>query len=471
MHSYKLENKLEKLFVIIAIIILVIDFAYSTYQYQNTKLDGDFAGIVLPNEWYAKVLDDPFGKSAIIDGNRYQATNRFTSHFVMRTYFYNVPIFLQNFFNPIDSLYLSVTIAKILSHFLFVFLIAYYVTLILGYSKSKHVIAMSIIAPFLINFGLYDYFLGFNDKSITYSMFYTLPIVLMMAYYLPFFKRAYIHSQKISNLFLIIYIPISLLIVLSGPVVAPIMLLLNSTLFVYVVFKNNVYKTLKLSNDLLFYVIGILFSLYSIYLGTFNNENDICNLSISERYIALFKGLHNILFTIKEGVIFLYILIVINFFMIKKFNISLNFNKILLILLSIIILYIFLIPLGGCREYRPLILRRDTFLPILTIILFLISISSVHLLYNKRYLFLILWLPFSIVFWNSDVMPSDYESNNLEKKNLVQLSQSSDSCVLLNENFPVLSWYNTYNCNESYINSQLLLHYKITPRLILYKNK
>lgn len=463
--------KKNNIFIILAMTIFILDLCYSIKQYQAIKIDGDFAQIVLPSEWYGKVLKDPFGKLAIFDGERYQATNRFTAHFIMRTYFYNAPLFLQNFFSPIESLYLSVTIAKTFIHIAFLFLIAYYSSILIGFNLRNLILGIAISTPFLINGGLYEYYLGFNDKAITYSMFYTLPLIWLMFYYLPIYKKVYLKNEQISVMTIIIYIPLTFLIVLSGPLVAPLILLINFTFFTISFFKIKVINKFKISNVQIFYIIGIIFSLYSIYLGTFNVENDGCKLNVIDRYNALFSGLYQILFMIRYGVLFLYVLIILNLFWLKMYKIPTPIYSILLVFFLISIMYLALLPLGGCRDYRPNIIRRDTLLPILVILLFFITTTSLYLIKNKKYLFLIIWFIFSFVFWKSDVFPYDYDSNILEKKNLVQLSHSTDSCVLLNENFPVFSWNNYYDCNESYVSSQLIFHYKISPRVILYKNK
>lgn len=157
----------------------------------------------------------------------------------------------------------------------------------------------------------------------------------------------------------------------------------------------------------------------------------------------------------------------------KKF-IQENLFIILLFSILLIAAYCFLLPLGGCRDYRPYILRRDTFLPALSVLLFLVSTCSVYILEQKNtrviITFLIPWIIISIFYWSKDSMPVWYDDNELEKKNLYQLQSSTDDCTTLNEGLSVFSWNNYSECNQSRVSSELLLHYRIIDRYRLYKN-
>ena len=48
------------------------------------------------------------------------------------------------------------------------------------------------------------------------------------------------------------------------------------------------------------------------------------------------------------------------------------------------LIYLLLLPLGGYREYRPYIIRRDTFMPIWMLLFFFYGITTLHIVKNVR---------------------------------------------------------------------------------------
>lgn len=476
----------SRFFWVLAVVILLGELLYATKQYSHTKVDGDFPAIVLPAFWYAKVLEDPLGKSAIINKERYGATNRFAAHYVMHKYFYHVPLLLQKFTNPIESVYLSITIAKLFIHILFLSLTGYFAASLNGFSFRKWVLAMIIISPFLITHGPFQNYFCFLDKTITYAMFYTLPLCALWIYYLPIYHHSYLKKKKLPAWLLLIYIPASLFLVTFGPLTAPLMIIINGLVIgllgIHISMSNNQLRVrLSLSNLwktdkvlLSIFAIGFLFCFYSIYLGTFNVENDSCNVSIIDRYKELVKGIYFSFFGVLEGGLYLVGFLVFVLWLADKKFIQEHFFIILLFSFLLIAAYCFLLPLGGCRDYRPYILRRDTFLPALSVLLILVSAISIYILEQKNTRttkpLLITWSILALLYWSIDRMPIWYDDNELEKKNLYQLQSSTDDCTTLNEGLSVFSWNNYSSCDQSYISSALLLHYRITDRYREYKN-
>ncbi|MFN8417219.1 MAG: hypothetical protein U0U66_12885 [Cytophagaceae bacterium] len=476
----------SRFFWIIAVIILIAELLYATKQYSHTKVDGDFAAIVLPAEWYTKVLEDPLGKSALLDKERYGATNRFTSHYVMHSYFYHVPLLLQKFTNPIESVYLAITIAKLFIHIMFLALVGYYAASFSGFLYKKWLFAMVIISPFLISHGAFIDYYSFLDKTITYAMFYTLPLCTLMLYYIPIYYFSYLKKHPLPKGLLLVYIPISLFMVSFGPLTAPLIIIINGLIFGFLLLdltaigeKRNItirFSKLVATDKILLTIlcVGFGFSFYSLYLGSFNIENDSCTISIIDRYKGLVKGIYYSFFGYKEGGLYLVVFLGFVLWLSGKKFIQENLFIILLFSILLIAAYCFLLPLGGCRDYRPYILRRDTFLPALSVLLFLVSTCSVYILEQKNtrviITFLIPWIIISIFYWSKDSMPVWYDDNELEKKNLYQLQSSTDDCTTLNEGLSVFSWNNYSECNQSRVSSELLLHYRIIDRYRLYKN-
>ena len=106
-----LMNKF-KLISILLIIFLVEDLTYSFFQYYNTPLFGDITVSVLPEVHVQKLFNDPFGFDIIKNGKKQFNPNRYFSHLFLQNYFRKMPLFLQKFVSPINSVYLSAAIAK-----------------------------------------------------------------------------------------------------------------------------------------------------------------------------------------------------------------------------------------------------------------------------------------------------------------------------------------------------------------------
>jgi hypothetical protein len=485
-HTLK-RNKYSKLLWVLAIVtIICYEFGFATLQYHHTKIDGDFAGIVLPNEWYARVLKDPLGIDALLKQEKYQATNRFTTHYVMRTYFYHVPLLLQKIVDPIESVFLSITIAKLFIHFLFLSVIGLYISILCGFSWRNWILGSIIISPLLIAHGPFEYYMVFMDTTITYAMFYALPIAVLLIYYLPIFLITALKKRKATLFLVILYLPISLLMVLFGPLSAPLILLTNLLILLFITLNfliqnrinsawRNVVAFLKKEKLLILLLsTGLLTSLYSLYIGQFNNENDVCIVPIPQRYEGLIIGMKSAFLNYKEGILPVLIIIALNFIVLHFNKKSSARNYLLLVSVIFILLYCILLPLGGCREYRPYILRRDTFLPILAILLILTGYSTLQLFQTvkrRKAVIIILWLLVAYYYWRYDQMPPNYNDNVREKMNLYQLSKSKEECTILEEDMSIMGWSNFNDCSQSRINSQLIYHYRITDTVRYYKNK
>src|SRR5690349_3582624 len=90
------------------IVFLFLDTFFSFVQHYQKSLDGDVATIVLG---YPEVMHDPFGMKVLMDNAVYGGTNRFFAHWNMSTYFKTIPLIIQQFSNPVDSIYLSCALA------------------------------------------------------------------------------------------------------------------------------------------------------------------------------------------------------------------------------------------------------------------------------------------------------------------------------------------------------------------------
>ena len=116
---------------IILIVFLLLDTIFSFVQHYQKSLDGDIATIVLG---YPEVMHDPFGMKVLLHHEVYGGTNRFFAHWNMSIYFKNIPMIIQQFSNPIESIYLSCALAKTLIQLAIIFILAFLIT---GEKKTR----------------------------------------------------------------------------------------------------------------------------------------------------------------------------------------------------------------------------------------------------------------------------------------------------------------------------------------------
>ena len=489
--SFFQKNKIV-IILTISFVFLFFDLKHSNLQYSKTPLDGDFANIVLPVSSYQNVLKDPIGFQALIKQEKYSATNRFTAHFVMKVYFDHVPFWFQKIYNPIESLYASVSLAKLLIHIGFLTVLSLYLATYFGFSFKKLIGFSAIISPFLIVNGPYGGNIGFIDFSITYAFFYTLPIIFLMVFYFPIYRYILKKEEFKKPIFYYLFsTPFLLFLVLFGPLNAPLIFIINSIILLFIIVdswkiqNSNFIKTVFLNfkninkTVLYFLILGIVLSLYSIYIGRFNIENDWCTLPLYERFKVLPTGIYNTFLSTDIGAFWMIFLIIVNTFLILLFKPE--DKKTLLTMYFFLVLFIigycFLLPFGGCRSYRPLILRSDTFIPNLVVILFLISLTTYKVInvlkvQKHQIFYLFFFSTFCFYFLKYDHLP-EYTNDN-EKKALyflAQKSKTSNQNIEVPFNCPIISWSLYNNFDESKNGSLILYKYGITKKVIRYKNK
>ncbi|MHA3788371.1 hypothetical protein ACX0HA_09200 [Flavobacterium hauense] len=479
-------NVSNKILYFILTILLLADLSFSCYQYSKSTIDGDFSVIVLGNAPYDKVLKDPLGFS-VLQGESYAATNRFTAHAVMSGYFKSVPLLLQTVVSPTESVYMSIIIAKLAIHILLLLLISYYATAWNGFKWKNILIASILISPLFQTEEGFITYLALIDPAITYTMYYALPMVALLIFYLPFYKH-FITGKSISSskLFVIGWILFSLLLSFFGPLTAPVIILSNLNISLYLFFKNfdssdksniliKCWESVKKINPTIrvLVITSGLFSLYSLYIGTKNTENG-APMPLSERYSLLLEGIKDAFFNIESGIAYI-LLAAITCITIVYFAYRKEYPKyfnLLVFLCVFSILYILLLPMGGYRFYRPLIIRRDTLTPVICIILFCWASSSLILLTRlpkqKKALPIALALVFTVFYTKKDT--SLYENPNVacEKEAMKTIAASKEDCILLERNCALARWSFNTTCEESENPAALLEYYNITPRKIYF---
>lgn len=471
---------------VLLLLLFIADNIFSFFQYLNLPLDGDMSAIILPAEWYSKVLESPLGLKAIVGGETYGGSNRFFSHWAMSKYFKTIPLLIQNFTNPIDSLYISCALFKIVIQLGLIFILAAYIKNTLEF-KLNFLLVVCLLFPFFQAHGFYIQ-MGIIDQSITYVFFYAFPLLLTLIWSFPFYTYLFVKKKNTFPKWHWLYlIPLMLIICFSGPLVQPIIFLVCPLTLLFWVLINwqsdnkegwgkLVSSISRIPKTLVYAFISItLIALYAYYIGTFNVENISNNtLALSERYIKLAKGLIKI-FTLKLGLPILITVILLNIFILKKLNLF-NFRHpaftLFMAIIIFSILYVLLLPFGGYRAYRPYIIRYDTLLPIticLVSYLVLTSCYVMSLLPKRKKNYLVGLIAILLVFQLFDKFKSD--PNNCEKKMLKEIANSNASEISLSENCRVVGWHAFKNPNESIINAEMLYFWNVTNKKVLYYHK
>lgn len=482
------KNKiLKKILYIFFIVLLISDIGYSFKQYLANPLDWDMAGGILPADNVKPVLNNPIGTDAILNNTEYPNPNRFFSHWAFYNYFNLMPFFLQKFMSPVDSIYWSCAIAKILLHITFLAVLG------ILFSGNKKIFSFGfllfliILTPLFQVYG-YQNHMGIVDKSSTYLFFYPLPLLLLIIYYLPLvLNNYYNHSIKLNLFLRIIWLLLALIICLSGPLNPGINLIIILLVFLKLIFQNykdhkgsgiktQIIKFIKsIPADYYFYFIPVLIlSVYSLILGTHNDVNNLYQTPLSEIFVKLPNGIIR-QFSQKPGFPVLFIAITINIILLNKAFPKEEKSKLLNTYIQVLcfcLIYILLLPFGGYRDYRPNILRYDTILPVTILIFYVYVSSSIKLIKNlpvkKALMYIPMVLLVSFIFTNAD--KTDFKENLCEKNAILQIASSPNDTVRLNCDCNVLSWKKIMNINENRENSQLLLKWNITGRLKYFSN-
>ncbi len=470
----KTKFKLSYLVLIVSCLLILSDFGFAFYEFHGHALHGDIVPLVLPNHTNAPVLSDPFGFKALSTKVYHPNINRYFSVASLQLYMKQFPLFLQNFTKPVESLYLASSLFRIgiyLSFILFMYLV---VNLNRETSPSRWV-ALLCLLPFLQIRGVNSCY-DFVGQSIVYAFFYGFPIALLCFFIYPFLK-AYVKDEialKDKSLRYFIHFIWGFCLLFSSAIMPPILLI---TIGIYSLVRIwNSYKERQLiwtKKDSLFaalFCIGI----YSLILGGFNSESANA-IPIWERYQRLMIGFYA--YFIKQPS--LLVSWILSFFLYKfigkraseiwdgKFKI--------LVLVGIVcgLIYIFSLPLGGFRDYRPYILRTDTLLPVSVFSWGLVSLLFYYAMTNPKSKIqktsIILFILASIYFTGTEYN-SSRPTKTCEKGILYQLAEcpkDQDIVVIKENGCPVTDWIMMKNPKQYENHSKLWQHWNITDRKIL----
>ena len=472
------------------LLLLMADLSYSFYQHYHMSLGGDMSEIIVPTTeaGYYDVLHDPLGLGVLLRNEEYSTPNRFFAHWTASAYFKNVPLFLQNFVEPIDSVYLSVAIAKILIQFMIIYLLSVYISSRLNILSLEFLIAAAIIFPLFQTSG-YNRYMGIIDQSVMYAIFYAFSLGLLMLFYLPFFRNIYNNGKpRIRIAGFILLTLLTVVLPLNGPLIPGLVLIICPMVLLISILKNYslsdmdpglrraIHAVMKIPGYILVYFIMIsFFCLYSLYIG----QNDTMSMDqfipVAERYARLPVGIYYVL-TSKLGFPLLFLSIIFNVIIIRKHYKSEAASKLLILMKWIgifAILYLLLLPLGGFRVYRENIVRYDTFMPVTLGIMFAFGASTFYLIKNmagkSRISYVSGVVMLLLIYTNSDRLETkQYEC---ERNALETLAQSSDKIVLLNNDCPVMEWILMTDYRRRELDAELLYLWNITDEKKLFYQK
>ena len=455
-------------------------------QHYSMPLDGDMVDGIIPNGDVSQILNDPFGISVITNNAVYSNPNRFFAHWTFFTYFNYVPIWLQNFTNPIESVYLACAIAKILIQVSIMTLLALYITGKRKFFDGEFLIVSILITP-LFQINGYRSNMGIIDPSITYTFFYALPCALLLLFYLPFFSDSVNHTQLLSKKRIkLLLFSLGIIIVFNGALNTGVILIITLLFVLNCFFKMSINlsfdkKTFQAflittKTHLFIFIFVSIFSLYALYIGKNNAIFLGKTISIGERYSRIPIGINTVI-TQNIGYQMLIVFISINLIILFRYYNDSETKKTLRLFGWIglfVIIYILLLPLGGYKEYRPNILRYDTIMPVTIAFIFIYTKSSYQLLkYLKgkfKMIYLILLIIFSYKFTIAD--KPEINNNNHEKLALEKISKSNEKVVFIEDNCTILSWEKITDPRKSTSIGQLLKRWKITSdNKEFYQNK
>lgn len=462
------------------LLFVILDSVYSFWQHLHVALDGDMAAIILPGPWYQQVLEDPFGLRVLLKNEVYAAPNRFFAHQLMSSYFKTVPLLLQHWFSPIDSLYQACAWLKIAIQLLLIYLLGVYSSGSYRVLSKRFLLTAALIVPLFQTTG-FNGQMGIIDKSITYTVFYALPLGLLLIFFLPFYRAAFRGTQlRLSGVGIVFLLLLAIVLSFNGPLVPGVVALVCPGalgLMAWHHFKARpdlpagsrlwrAVRSLPKSMVLVFGFISVL-CLYSLYIGRNNAENlEGETVPLLERYSRLPLGLYKQLAR-RPGLPLLVLINLLNAYAIKRLPVTAEGKKLLTILQWLgwfALVYILLLPLGGYRPYRPNIVRRDVILPITLGLIYFYASSTYYLLrylpttYRPRYL-----MGIAVFLVTFTLLDRPTVGDNTCERNLMnQLAQAPEKVVRLSAACSLMSWSNITNQTESEINAQLFYYWHIT---------
>lgn len=485
------HKQLSSTLGLVLLAILLLDLSYSFIAYYNTPLQGDLVAICMPTPGYAPILESPLGIKRLM-GMEYASPNRFLVYWGPYTYFNYFPLFLQNFCSPINSLYLSTAIIKIITQIAILILMSRF---LLPKKKLFSLDSLFIMVLLTVFFqyerqGHYYSIMGIINSSVIYSISYSTAFLFVLLYTLPFYKAFIKGSYNFSIFQHISLFLLAFLVIFNGPVNGPSILIIVLLIFLFnwfYHFKNHpniplpkrfVSSIFKIHKNL-WIQLGWIFilALYGFYLGSFNTENPENMSSLLKHYQLLGESCIQFFLYGQSLSPFLIISlgILINLLVLKWQKVSLDpkMKTFYIFLFSFSILYLLLLPLGGYRHYRPQIIRMDVILPVTLNIIFIYISTAYYLIKKiKHPLFkTISWgLPLSAIIYFSVVDQPNLKHSQCERQALELLSKTQERNIIV-PNCSVLSWHPIKDKKQSGYQAAMLYRWNVTEKPVWFHSE
>jgi hypothetical protein len=121
-------------------------------------------------------------------------------------------------------------------------------------------------------------------------------------------------------------------------------------------------------------------------------------------------------------------------------------------------IYTILLPFGGYREYRPYIIRWDTFMPVNLCLFYFYGKSTLFIInqYSSKHkvVYSAAIVCILLVFTVAD--KTDYNASTCEKESLKIIAKSPEKIVQLDTGCSIMAWGKITNYNDSKFNTQFL---------------
>ncbi|MFM9984845.1 MAG: hypothetical protein ACKVOK_06395 [Flavobacteriales bacterium] len=459
---------------LLTVLLLLGDTIHSFRQHYQMCMDGDMTFNVLKSEEVDKILDDPLALKVLLSDEKYLNPNRYFSHLANYTYCWNVPLYLQHFVDPITSIYLSQALFKILLQLTLIFLLASFISPEAKFYRAEFLLPALLVTPFFQTLG-FNHQMGIIDKSMTYDFFYAFPIVFILLFFIPVLKSIRT-SRSFSKLHFLWMVPCAFIVAFSGPLnlgVAPVICLLCC---IWVIISERMkpgewsWKKVWSNNAVQACAILLLFCGYSLFINAKAGTMAEDIPPLAQRYFLLLQGILTLL-TENRAFLWLFLLIGLNLFILRKQNG--NADKWLsrarwIALFSL--LYIFLLPFGGYRPYRPFILRFDTAMPVTLALVWLFGATAFAIIATNRsrwrlaYYFVVVY---SLIYFTQYDKMGD-PAYDCEKAMLNEIARSKDTVVKLSEPCTVIEWQTITDFRNSEKQAELLFHWNVTSEKKLF---
>jgi len=480
-------NKRYWLGLLIVFVLVTLGAAY--WQNYQVPLDGDLVLIVLPASWYAPVLHDPFGWSAVTKHTLYAGTNRFFAHATLSYYWKHMPLLLHAVASPISSLYMASALFTTVTQALLVFTLAAYVRLSGTGAQGKGAwgfwVAAALVVPLFQTYGFYEQ-MGVTNRAITYTTFYAFPMALLLLVLWPFYEAA--HRQqplRLHPLRALLIVLLMVVVAFNGPIPVAVVAVVLFGIGLYWLSRQWQATprrlTLRPAPDswlsgqaiLLLIILGLL-CVYSLYLGRFNAENTHDH-GLRELYQLLAKGFVQQL-TFDWGLPLLLFALLLNSLLMRGLTPATPERQRLLRIMRWVtlfaIIYTLLLPFGGYRPYRPYLIRNDSILPVLLGFIYAYGLSTYYLLFQLRGIRLGSYLTAVVLFGATylyvDKVASVALTNDCERWALDQMSRSKEPVVRVSDYCTVVAWNSMHNPYDSELQTQMLRYWGITKNTQRY---